>query len=506
MARQQQFRTPLFDAVINYAREAKISFHTPGHKHGASIPQEFRNFVGERIFDCDLTLLEEVDSLHDPTSVIKEAQALAASAFGADRAFFLVNGSSAGNHAMIMSTCRPGDKIIVPRNAHRSVLAGIVLAGAEPVYIMPELAENHHFMLNVTPAAVAEALAANPDARAVLVNHPTYQGVCADLKTIARLTHDAGALLLVDEAHGPHLRFHPALPASAMSCGADMCVQSTHKILSGLTQASLLLARRSAYADMLRRVLTLLTTTSPSYILMASLDVARMQMATRGRELLETTVALAMEARRRINQIPGLHCLGREWLGHPGVHSLDMTKLVVDVRGLGETGHAMAKKLNERHGVQVEYAELDTLLIIVTIGNTSKDIHRLITALEAEAREAPVRHRPRRPLTLPAGPPEQVMTPRDAFEALHHRVPLREAAGAVAAETISPYPPGIPLVNPGERITPELVAYLQNLQSRGGRLQTQHRRGRRLLRVRIVRGGEEKKATRSACHPRRKKG
>jgi lysine decarboxylase len=488
-----QYATPLFEAVINYAREHKISFHTPGHKHGVSIPQEFRNFVGERIFDCDLTLLEEVDSLHDPRGVIKEAQKLAAAAYGSDYAFFLVNGSSGGNHAMILSVCDPGDKIIVPRNAHRSVLAGIILSGAIPVYVMPERNDEWNLMLNITPESVARALEENPGARAVLVTSPTYQGITANLREIARITHKAGAILLVDEAHGPHLKFHAELPPSAMTCGADMCVQSTHKIISSMTQASLLLVKHSVDILKLKRVLTLLMTTSPSYILMASLDLARMQMATRGRELLSVTMLLAEDARRRINQIPGLYCFGRECIGQPGAFGQDPTKLSVDVTGLGLTGYQVAQTLNHNHKIQVEFADIDTFLLIVSIGNTSKDINRLIAGLHAVAAEAPGNTRNRIRLRLPGGMPEVVMTPREAMFAPTVKIPLRDAVGEVSAEVFSPYPPGIPLLNPGERVSAGLIDYLKELQARGGRVQGQADAKLRTIKVVARPGLEEKK-------------
>jgi lysine decarboxylase len=499
-----QHATPLFEAVINYAREHKISFHTPGHKHGVSIPQEFRNFVGERIFDCDLTLLEEVDSLHDPRGVIKEAQKLAAAAYGSDYAFFLVNGSSGGNHAMILSVCDPGDKIIVPRNAHRSVLAGIILSGAIPVYVMPERNDEWNLMLNVTPESVAKALEEHPDAKAVLVTNPTYQGIAANLKEISRLTHKAGALMLVDEAHGPHMKFHPDLPPSAMTCGADICVQSTHKIISSMTQASMLLVRRSVDILKLKRVLTLLMTTSPSYILMASLDLARMQMATRGKELLSVAIMLAEDARRRINQISGLYCFGHECIGQAGAFGLDMTKLSVDVTGLGLTGYQVAQMLNRNHKIQIEFADIDTFLCIVSIGNTSKDINRLITALESIAAEAPGSTRNRIRLRLPSNTPEVVMTPREAMFAPTVKIPLKDAVGEVSAEVFSPYPPGIPLLNPGERVSADLIDYLKELQARGGRVQGQADTKLRTIKV-VARPGLEIKKVNKDVAPNMEK-
>ncbi len=466
-----QNTTPLFAAVINYAKEQKISFHTPGHKHGVSIPREFRDFVGERIFDCDLTLLEEVDSLHYPRGVIKEALKLAAEAYGSDYAFFLVNGTSGGNHIMILTVCDPGDKIIVPRNAHRSVLAGIILSGAVPVYVMPEIDEEKNMFLNVSPEAVARAIARHPDAKAVLVTHPTYQGIGTNLRKIARLAHQAGMYFLVDEAHGPHLKFHPDLPMTAMASGADICVQSTHKILSSMTQASLMLVRRTVDVLKLKRLLNMLQTTSPSYILLASLDLARMQMATRGQELLTLAITLAQEARRRINAIPGLSCFGPEITGKPGAHELDVTKLCVDVKGLGLNGYQVTSFLNQKFKIQVEFADLDTILLILTIGNTSKDIKSLGQGLEAVARKFPGKTEIKRTgIPLPSTLPEMVLPPREAVFAPAKKVPWTEAVGEVSAEIFSPYPPGIPLLSPGERLSAELVDYLREMHLRGGRI------------------------------------
>ncbi len=467
----EQQVTPLFAAVINYAKEQKISFHTPGHKHGVSIPQEFINFVGEHIFDCDLTLLEEVDSLHDPRGVIKEAQRLAAHAYGADYAYFLVNGTSGGNQAMVLTACNPGDKIIVPRNAHQSVLAGIILSGAVPVYVVPEQDTKTGQWLNISVAAVRSAIAQHNDAKAVLVTSPTYAGVTANTKAIAQLAHAAGMLFLVDEAHGPHLHFHPDLPADAMSCDADLCVQSSHKIISSMTQASMLLARKTVDILRLKRVLNLLMTTSPSYILMASLDVARMQMATRGKELLDTTIALAQKARKKINAIDGLRCFGRELLNQEGADDLDPTKLVISFGALETTGYEVARILNQKFKIQVEFANSDTILLIVSVGNRIKDISRLIKALEQIVPAIHKRQNGYKISSFPMELPELVMSPREAVFSKTKAMAIDSAVGMISAETFSPYPPGIPVLNPGERLTKEIVHYLKDLYHQGNRIQ-----------------------------------
>jgi arginine decarboxylase len=471
-----QARTPLFDAVVEYAKDRKVSFHTPGHKHGQAIPEIFRKFAGERIFDMDLTLLEELDSLHNPDGVIKEAQQLAAAAYGADASFFLLNGTSGGNHIQILATCSPGDKIIVPRNCHKSVLSGIIQSGCEPVFVQPEIHPELAIFANVTNEQIKRALTEHPTARAVLVTHPTYNGVACDVEGLAKMVHAERKLLLVDEAHGPHLKFHEDFPLSAMEAGADMCIESMHKIVSGMTQASILHARKPR-VDLarLRSVFQLLTTTSPSYILMCSLDMARMQMATQGRELLQRTLELARLGRQEINKIKGLSCFGHEVVGQPGFFDLDETKLTVAVTDTGLTGYEVASLLNREFKVQVEYADLFSILLLLSIGNTEKDVRRLITGLQSIV-ERYATHQPlaaKRKLRLPTHTPEAVMTPRDAFFAPTLKISFKEAVGRVSAEIFSPYPPGIPIIIPGEKVTREMITYLREMNAVGARINGQ---------------------------------
>src|SRR5512143_1531030 len=309
----EQFRTPLFDAMVNLAESRKVSFHAPGHKSGKGISTRFRKFVGPRIFSIDLTTLDEVDSLQNPTGVIKEAQELAARAAGADRSYFLVNGTTVGNYAMVASSTGPGDRVLIARNCHRSVLTGLIMSGAQPVFFQPAFDRDLKLTLNVPFETAKAAIDANPGARALLITSPNYYGLCADVEKITAFAHEQGSLVFVDEAHGPHLKFHPKLPTSALEAGADMCVQSTHKIVGGMTQASMLHANSARVnLDDVTNTLKLLQTTSPSYILMASLDLARMQMATEGNKLLNRTIKLAEEARTEINKIPGITCFGKD--------------------------------------------------------------------------------------------------------------------------------------------------------------------------------------------------
>ena len=309
MYKLNQDETPLFDALMEYVARDTIPFHVPGHKKGQGVDPEFKHFIGDNPFKIDVTVFKLVDSLHHPTGPIREAQALAADAYGSDATFFSIHGTSGAIQAMIMSVVGAGDTIIVPRNVHKSVTAGIILSGAVPVYMQPELDKNLGIANGVLPETVEQTLRENPHAKAVLIINPTYYGVSTDLKRIAEIVHSYDIPLIVDEAHGPHLKFHEALPMSAMEAGADLCSQSTHKIIGAMTQGSLLHVR-TKYVDVARvqQIMNLLQTTSPSYILMASLDTSRRQIALEGKELLDGAIALASYVRGEINQIPGFYC------------------------------------------------------------------------------------------------------------------------------------------------------------------------------------------------------
>ncbi|MBC7545755.1 MAG: aminotransferase class I/II-fold pyridoxal phosphate-dependent enzyme [Candidatus Sericytochromatia bacterium] len=466
-----QSRAPLFEALRDYVRKDMAPFHTPGHKQGVGIDPEFLELVGRNVFAIDLTELPEVDNLHDPDGVIRQAQELAAEAYGADFTFFLCNGSTSGNDTMIMSVCDPGDKIIIPRNAHKSILGGIILSGATPVYVQPSWDVDYGIAHGISPESVEAALIAHPDAKAVVLVNPNYYGGVVDIEAIAKLAHAHGKPLLVDEAHGPHFNFHPDLPISALAAGADMVVQSTHKIISGMTQASMLHVRKG-FVDVrrVRNILQLLQSTSPSYVLLASLDVARRQMALHGKEMLGRTIAMAQKAREQLNAIPGIACFGRDICGLPGLYDLDVTKLTIRFSGIGMAGFDAIDALHERFDIQSEMATLYNVLEIVTIGNTQRDLDRLVAAVRALAEEANAKG-----LTSsdafknPPLPwlPEAVLTPRDAFFATVKRIPFSDSVGEICAEIISPYPPGIPILAPGERIQQDHVDYLRLIHEYG---------------------------------------
>jgi len=473
-ASERQSRTPLFDAMVALAEARKVSFHTPGHKSGKGISTRFRKFVGSKIFAIDLTTLDEVDCLQKPVGVIKEAQELAAEAHGADRSFFLVNGTTVGNHAMMLSTLRPGDEVLIARNAHKSILAGVILSGAVPRFFLPSVDADLGIAVNASAAAAEAAMRRHPAARVVVLTSPNYYGIAADVPTIVRTGHGLGRLFLVDEAHGPHLHFHPALPPSAVDAGADLTVQSTHKIVGGMTQASMLhLTGAGVDASRVARVLQMLQSTSPSYILMASLDLARMQMATEGRKLLTKAIALAEEARGRINRIPGLHCLEEQEVRAWADFRLDVTKLTISVKELGLTGYEASALLNSGSDIQVEMADLWNILVIVSIGDRRDDLLRLVGGLEALAR-----HReagPRRPALsvmppMPSLPAALACSPREAYFGPTEYTPLGQAAGRISSDIVTIYPPGIPVVVPGETLAAETVEYLRFMGAHGARI------------------------------------
>lgn len=469
-ADDEQLRTPLFDAMVNLAESRKVSFHTPGHKSGKGISTRFRKFVGPRIFSIDLTTLDEVDSLQNPTGVIKEAQELAAKAAGADRSFFLVNGTTVGNQAMIASTTGPGDRVLIARNCHRSVLTGLIMSGAQPVFFQPAFDRDLKLTLNVTFEIVKQAIDAETGARALLLTSPNYYGLCADIQKIIPYAHDRGLTVFVDEAHGPHLKFNPKLPLSALEAGADLCVQSTHKIVGGMTQASMLHAKEGRVnIDDVTNTLKLLQTTSPSYILMASLDLARMQMATEGKKLLNRTIKLAEEARTEINRIPGVSCFGKDRSRRAGMADMDVTKLTITVSDLGLSGYHLSQILNNSFGIQVEMADPFHVLVIVSIGDRHDDLDRLLQALRAISGESGLQ-RALLPLDQ-VHPPDLnnrfAMTPRDAFYSDSELVNVNDSAGRVSTEIVTVYPPGIPLLVPGEEISGTAIDYLRNMAGLG---------------------------------------
>lgn len=477
----EQHRMPYFQALLEYVDGGVIPFHCPGHQQGRGTPEVFRRFVKDNGLAADITQVLGLDDIHQPYSVCKEAQELAAKAYGADATFFLINGSSSGNHAMVLSVLNPGDELILPRNVHRSTTGAMILSGAVPVYVEPEYDQEMQVDHTVKPEVIEQALKENPHARAVLIVSPTYYGAAADLKRITDMVHSYDKILMVDEAWGPHLPFHPDLPISAMEAGADICVNSTHKLISGMSQASMLHVKGNRIdVGRVHSVLRLFLSTSPSCLIVASLDVARMQMATEGKKLLDNTIRLAEELRDGINALPGMRSYGKELIGRPGVFDYDVTRVVFTARDLGYTGYEMEKILRYNYNIQVELSDLFNCIALITIGHTEKEVQRLLEALKdisserkvsTEIQRLNLNHRAReRPFELPDWPPRR-MSPRDAFVAGYRVIQFEQSKSEICAEMITPYPPGIPVLRPGEEITQQIIDYLLVELSAGARIQ-----------------------------------
>ncbi len=460
-----QASLPLIEALDAYRRKNPAYFRIPGHRGARGVNPVLVERFGADVFSYDLTETPLTDDLHLPEGVIAAAQALAAEAFGAERSFFLVNGTTCGVEAMILSAVDPGETILVARNAHKSALMGVILAGARPAWLMPDTLTPWDLSGAVTPAAVEQALVEHPGARAVLLVSPTYYGLCADVAGIAAVCHRYAAVLLVDEAHGAHLCFSDALPPGALSQGADLCTQSIHKTAGSFTQSSML-HLRSARIDPARvaRALQLVQSTSPSYLLMASLDAARQELALRGEGAAARALTLARGAAACLAQYPGVSVLGRAVVGQAGIAALDETRLTFTACARGLTGIALQRRLFEL-GVDTELADHRNVMALVTGGNTDEDLKRLCDAVRAAtARPAGAPLHPVPP--LPAFPP-QAMPPREAFFAASRAVCWTASIGCVAAESVAPYPPGIPILCPGEVVTEEIVRYVDGCRRDG---------------------------------------
>ncbi|MEH7452150.1 aminotransferase class I/II-fold pyridoxal phosphate-dependent enzyme [Gottfriedia acidiceleris] len=458
----KQIETPLFSSLLEHAKKNPIQFHIPGHKKGNGMDPTFREFIGDNALSIDLINIAPLDDLHHPKGKIKQAQDLAAKAFGADHTFFSVQGTSGAIMTMVMSVCGPGDKIIVPRNVHKSVLSAIIFSGATPIFVHPEIDSELGISHGITTNAVKEAILNNPDAKAVLVINPTYFGFVADLKSIVELAHSHGLAVLVDEAHGVHIHFYNELPISAMQAGADMAATSVHKLGGSMTQSSILNVREGIVnVHRVQSVLSMLTTTSTSYLLLASLDVARKRLATVGEELLTNTIRLANNARNKINSINGLYCPGYDLVGKEATFNFDPTKILISVKKLGITGHDVEVWLRERFNIEVEMSDLYNVLCILTPGDSEEDIQQLIHALEVLVTEFDIsEHNTNLNVEIPTIP-NLAVSPRDAFYSETESVPLENSVGRIIAEFVMVYPPGIPIFLPGEEITLENLVYIK---------------------------------------------
>ena len=445
-------------------RARLVAFDVPGHKRGRG-NKELTDFLGESCMAADVNSMKPLDNLCHPVSVIKEAEELAAGAFGAAASFFMVNGTTSAVQAMIMSVCKAGEKIIMPRNVHRSAINALILCGAEPVYVNPQVEERLGISLGMKVEDVALAIAANPDAKAVLINNPTYYGICSDVMAITKIAHEHGLKVLVDEAHGTHFYFNKRLPITAMAAGADMAAVSMHKSGGSLTQSSLLLMGENINADYVRRVINLTQTTSGSYLLMSSLDISRRNLALRGAEIFDKVIELVEYARDEINYLGGWYAYGKELTDNEAVYDFDVTKLSIYTCAVGLAGIEVYDILRDEYDIQLEFGDLANILAYVSVGDRVKDIERLVNAL-ADVKRI-YRKDPSRLMKTEYIEPIVEATPQEAFYAEKKSLPLGEAIGQTAAEFLMCYPPGIPILAPGERVTREILDYVKYAKRRG---------------------------------------
>ena len=452
---------PLYQAIRDFTKKEKASFHMPGHKNGRGIPASFKKSA----FAIDTTELMGTDNLHAPEGAIIEAEQLAAEAFGAAHAFLMVGGTTSAVQSMVLTAVKRGEKIILPRNVHRSVMGAMVLGGAVPVYVNPAGDKRLGIPLGMRVEDVRRAIKENPDAKAVFVNNPTYYGICSDLRSIVKLAHEHGMLCLVDEAHGTHFYFGENMPVSAMAAGADMAAVSMHKSGGSLTQSSILLTGPGMSAGYVRQIINLTQTTSGSYLLLSSLDISRRNLALRGREAFKQVVELAEYARTEINRIGGYYAYSKELINGDSIYDFDVTKLSIHTRDIGLAGIEVYDLLRDEYDIQAEFGDLGNILAYLSIGDRQREVERLVSAL-AEIKRRFSRDKSTL-MDFDYIDPIVAMSPQEAFYGEKESLPIRETAGRVCSEFVMCYPPGIPILTPGEQITEEIIDYIAYALEKG---------------------------------------
>lgn len=456
---------PIHDALIDYRNARIVSFDVPGHKQGKGNTM-LRDFLGEKCLSVDVNSMKPLDNLNHPTSVIKDAEELAADAFNCDRAFFMVNGTSSAVQAMIMSACKEGEKIIMPRNVHRSAINAIILNGAIPIYVSPGLNKELGIPLGMSVKDVEKAVAENPDAKAIFVNNPTYYGICSDLKSIIELAHKNNMLVLADEAHGTHFYFGEDLPPAAMHLGADMSAVSVHKTGGSLTQSSLLLANTERInPDYVRTIINMTQTTSGSYLLLSSLDIARKNLALNGKNIFAKVLELSEYARKEINTIGGYYAFSDEIINGDSTYDFDRTKLSVNTLNIGLAGIEVYDILRDDYSIQLEFGDLANFLAIISVGDSYLAIERLVSAL-AEIKRTHSKSKANM-INQEYISPVVKVSPKAAFYANKKRIKLTESVNEISGESIMCYPPGIPILAPGELITKDAVDYILYSKDKG---------------------------------------
>ena len=442
---------PIALAMKKYSADGALAFHTPGHKQGLGAHKLLKELLTNEGLRREVSLMEELDDLHSPRGCILDAEKLAAELWHADDALFIVNGTTCAIQSMMFATIKPNDLVFVPRNSHRAVTAGLILTGAIPIFLPVEFSSELKIPLNVTVETIKRAIKNFPQARALILTSPNYYGVATDVAEIAKLLHAAGMLLLVDEAHGAHLQFCAELPASAIDAGADIAAQSTHKLLGSMTQTSMLMVKNSVNVERVRRAASLLQTTSPNQILLASLDIARLQMFECGAEKISSAVNLSKILRAEVNKIPALKTFDAV-----KDFELDLTKVTVNVEGTGLTGIDAEKILRHEFKIQCELSDAYNLLFIISYADNESTVSKLIDALKL-MRNAESVMRNDFEKVFAEKISVALKSPREIFFSESEVVPLEKSVGRICAEEITFYPPGIPILNLGEKITAEVV-------------------------------------------------
>lgn len=468
MNKEKQNNTPFFSEMKKYIESDPTCFDVPGHKMG-NFDNDLEEYAGKTLYKLDVNAPIGLDNLYHPHGVIKEAEDLLANLYNVDEALFSINGTTGGIMTMIIGTIDAKEKIILPRNVHKSIINSLILSGAYPIFVMPDTDPETGIANGVKIDNYIKAMDENPDAKAVFVINPTYFGVTSNIKKLAKEAHERNMIVIADEAHGSHLYFHEDLPLGAMAAGADISSVSLHKTFGSLTQSSAILINKDRInVSRIKKVYAMLSSTSPNHILLASIDVARKRMALDGHKLLSNTLDLARKTRERINKIRGFHCLDKSYLDGNGRFDIDETKLVINTSEVGLSGFEIFKLMREVENVQMELGEISELLAIFTIGTTQKDADRLVEGLQKISDKyydiTDIKTIPHFSYSFP----ELIVRPREAFHAPNKVISLDDAVGEISAESIMIYPPGIPLAIPGEIITQNAIDLLHFYEKEGG--------------------------------------
>ncbi|QXM07057.1 aminotransferase class I/II-fold pyridoxal phosphate-dependent enzyme [Crassaminicella indica] len=447
------------------AKENIVSFHVPGHKNGKAYRGYKDHIFNNALLALDVTEIPGTDNLHAPEDMIKKAQERAAKFFKADHTFFLINGTSTGNISALMAVANPNEKVIVPRDCHKSVMNGCILGGLIPVYINPKVSKEHNISMGIEAETVEKAILENKEVRAVVLTYPNYYGICSDIEAIAKVVHKYNKILIVDEAHGAHFNLSKELPIPAIEAGADIVIQSTHKTLPSFTQASMLHVKSERVnIDRLRFMLRMNQSSSPSYLLMSSLDEARAIVESEGRVLMNELLENINKFHEKISNIKGIKVLDKSLIGRYGIKDIDRTRIVLDMTDFGISGTSLEKLLRDEYGIQMEMSDIKHIVAVCTIGNDAKDFEKLLKALISIKKKREVRKIETIPLL--ASIPKMCIPPREAAFCNKRSIPFKQSSGKISGEYIIPYPPGIPIICPGEEITQEIIDYVELLKEK----------------------------------------